>query len=99
MGVAHENRYKQRVWSANDESGDRKAQRDILKIVREPRKLVHSPEPLPTKQQVKKWMIQNADEYETATGLAEAANIEFDMPESWLDDELHWIWELADRYA
>ena len=97
--VRKENRYRQQLWTGNDEAGDRRAQRNALKIVREPRKSVHAPEPLPTKRAVKKWMIANADEYDTATQLAEAANIEFDMPESWLDDELHWIWELAVKYA
>ena len=34
-------------------------------------------------------------EYENATVLAEAANVVFNMPQSWLDDPDHWVWDEA----
>jgi hypothetical protein len=46
-----------------------------------------------TRKEVKKWLKENAADYESATELAEAANCEFDLPEDGLDDETHWIWD------
>ena len=50
-----------------------------------------------TKKNVRKWMRSNAEEYGTSTELAEAAAEEFDANHIGgpLDDDTHWIWELA----
>ena len=50
-----------------------------------------------TKQQVKNFMANEANSYETATELAEAAAYEADRPD-WISDETHWIWEVALDY-
>lgn len=49
----------------------------------------------PSKAAVRRWMRLNAGEYETATELAEGCNAAFDLPQEWLDDESHWVWEIA----
>lgn len=48
-----------------------------------------------TKSQVRAWMRAHFDEYEDETQLAEAANVEFELPEGAMDDETHWVWEEA----
>ena len=45
--------------------------------------------------QVRKWMRDNASEYETATELVEGAVATFDLPEFWIDDPDHEVWEIA----
>ena len=40
-------------------------------------------------------MQANASDYETATELAEAAAANFKLAGDPLDDETHWIWDLA----
>jgi hypothetical protein len=61
-----------------------------------------------TKSTVKSWMKKNvADHVDpktdevNATGLAEAAAQEFDKKDlgGWLDDESHWVWEIASDVA
>ena len=49
-----------------------------------------------TKASVLRWMRLYADEHDNATSLAEAAAHAVDHDE-WLDDEQHWVWELAIR--
>lgn len=42
------------------------------------------------------WMLRNAERYDNATNLAEAAAHEADGDhDDWLDDDTHWIWDLA----
>ncbi len=43
------------------------------------------------------WMLSNAEAHETATSLAEeAVECALDRePWEWLDDDTHWIWDLA----
>lgn len=62
----------------------------------------------PSKVAVKAWMKKNAPTFEDkktgeidATGLAEAAAEEFDEKDigGWLDDETHWVWDLAAEVA
>ena len=56
------------------------------------------------KRSVRRWMLDNAAEYRdkmtdelNLTALVEAAAAAFDVAETGgpLDDETHWIWELA----
>ena len=44
---------------------------------------------------VRAWMRAAADDYETATSLAEGANAALELPAGAMDDESHWIWEEA----
>ena len=47
------------------------------------------------RRDVRTWMQNNAEHYETATELAETANAVFRLPDCVLDDETHWIWDEA----
>lgn len=49
----------------------------------------------PSKAAVRRWMRLNGDDYETATELAEGCNAALDLPQEWLDDSEHWVWEIA----
>lgn len=49
----------------------------------------------PSKATVRRWMRLNASGYETATELAEGCNAALDLPHEWLDDDGHWVWEIA----
>lgn len=44
---------------------------------------------------VRAWMRAAADDYDTATALAEGANAALELPAGAMDDESHWIWEEA----
>jgi len=44
---------------------------------------------------VKQWMFDHCDEFKTVTELAENAAWEWDENDTWLDDELYWIWDFA----
>lgn len=48
-----------------------------------------------TRQQLRNWMRQNAEDYEGATALVEAANIALSLPPGAMDDSTHWIWDEA----
>ncbi|MGK9453200.1 hypothetical protein ACSSZE_18410 [Acidithiobacillus caldus] len=45
--------------------------------------------------EVRRWMRAVAEDYETATELAEAAGEQFRLPGQGLDDETHWVWDEA----
>lgn len=45
-----------------------------------------------TRAEVRRWMREYADRYETAVGLAEAAGVAFRLPGSGLADDEHWVW-------
>jgi hypothetical protein len=44
---------------------------------------------------ISSWMYGNAREYNCATALAEAAIDILGLPERWLQDEAHWVWDSA----
>ncbi len=46
-------------------------------------------------QKVSEWMLFNSNPGDDATLLAETAVDVLDLPQAWLDDETHWIWEAA----
>ena len=48
-----------------------------------------------SKAAVRRWMVANAEEYEGATQLAEAAVCEYPELASSLDEETHWLWDIA----
>ena len=48
-----------------------------------------------SRRQVRNWMRLNAEDYETETALAEAANVELALPSGAMDDPDHWIWDEA----
>lgn len=52
-----------------------------------------------TKATVLRWMREHAEHHDNATSLAEDAahNALAEDHDAWLNDEQHWIWELAIR--
>lgn len=46
---------------------------------------------------VRAYMLRHRDEHDNATSLAEDAahNALDDDHDEWLDDETHWVWDLA----
>ena len=44
---------------------------------------------------VRAWMRAAAEDYDTATALAEGANAALELPAGAMDDECHWVWEEA----
>ena len=90
-----ENRWKSQVQQQNDSADRLRREMEAAAMIRGPRKPAVSPGPTASRRQVRSWMRLNANEYECATQLAEAANIEFDLPGSGLEDETHWVWDEA----
>lgn len=90
-----ENRWKQTVYAANDEISRRRREAEAMFMERGPRPLTVPPQPNATRRQVRSWMRRNADDFESATELAEAANAALDLPTGAMDEEGHWVWEEA----
>lgn len=95
MSVRQENRYRKLVIERGREALDRQREAEAMHMTRGPRMPAIPPAPVATRSQVRAWMRCNADEYDGATQLAEAANVEFDLPGEGLDDETHWVWDEA----
>lgn len=97
MGVAQENRCKRRLIEQGNAVTDARRIIEAATMVRKPRLPVAPPAAitLPSRRAVRSWMRNNAAEYETATALAEGANAALDLPQNWLDDEAHWVWDEA----
>lgn len=93
--VRQENRWRRTLKEQNDAVTDRRREVEATFMVRGPRPKPVPPPPNATRRQVRSWMWIHAEEYETATHLAEAANTVFDLPGTGLDDETHWIWDEA----
>lgn len=96
MGVAAEQRWIRRCIEQNQKATDDARLRERLRMPKHPRKPVPNPQALPTRREVKAWMLRNADDCdEGCTRLVEAAAAGLDLPEQWLDDETHWLWDVA----
>lgn len=96
MSAAMESRWKRRTMAENNEINARKREHEALRLVRGPR-TAHaiSASKIPTRLDVRRWMRTNASEYETATELAEAASVELCLPQDWIEEESHWVWDEA----
>lgn len=97
MGVKHENRVKQMYQRAARAKIDRAIELEALRRGPSDRRTatqVKASLP-PSKAKVRRWMRLHADEYESATALVEGCNGALDLPQIWLDDPGHWIWDLA----
>ena len=90
--VRQENRYRKLVRQQSDLAT---AHLIDPAPIRPQRKPAIPPKPGASRRQVRAWMRNNASEYETATNLAEAANIALDLPYGAMDDPDHWIWDEA----
>ena len=99
MSVAMENRWKRRLQDENNAANNLLRNIEAAHMPRKQREEVAAPIPNPSRREVSRWMKIHAHEYEGATQLAEAANAAMDLPLDWLDDESHWIWDEAARWA
>lgn len=98
VSVRQENRWRRTIQQQNDVASDRLREIEAAAMVRTIRPARHEPSAASaTRRAVRAWMRANSGEYESATALAEAANVEFDLPGDGLDDETHWAWEEAAR--
>lgn len=96
VSVKQENRWRKHL---HDEAIDAERKRHAalcMGIKRSPRA------PLPqvrsataSRARVRAWMHAAAEDYDTATALAEGANAALELPAGAMDDESHWIWEEA----
>lgn len=95
MSVKQENRYRKWVIETGRALTDRQREIEAATMERKPRPAAIPPKPNASRRQVRSWMRNNADEFDTATQLAEAANAALDLPPGAMDDETHWVWEEA----
>lgn len=95
MSVRQENRFRAQSLANFRRVGIFAGQ--IESLCREQRRLdQRTPIPIAaSRQQVCNWMRLNAEHYETATALAEAANVALALPCDAMDDPGHWIWDEA----
>lgn len=97
--VKQENRWRKLLHDRANESASRNIQAEAASMKRSPRLAPVGPAPDPSRRQVRAWMCANADSYETATQLAEGANAALNLPQHWLDDGEHWVWDEAAKRA
>lgn len=95
MSVKQENRYRKLVIETNRAVTDRQREIEAATMERKPRKPVIPPPASARRRDVRAWMRNNAEHYETMTELAETANAIFRLPGDGLDDETHWVWDEA----
>lgn len=95
MSVKRENRYRKLVIDQGRIETDRQREFEAAFIERGTRNLPATPRPAARRRDVRAWMRQNSGDYETATHLAEAANVVFRLPGDGLDDGCHWVWDEA----
>jgi crotonobetainyl-CoA:carnitine CoA-transferase CaiB-like acyl-CoA transferase len=100
MGVAREQRWRQRLEAESDAITRQQREAEVADRVRRLGVVTRPvpPPPSPTRADrsaMRRWMRLHADEHEGATALAEAASAAFDLPEDWLDDPTHWVWDMA----
>ena len=99
MSVAMENRWKRKLQDESNAANDLRRNIEAAHMQRKERMKAVPPTPNPNRREVARWMKMHANEYECATSLAEGANVEFDFPIEWMDDETHWVWDEAARWS
>lgn len=95
MSVKQENRYRKWVIETGRAATDRQREIEAATMERKPRHAAIPPKPNASRRQVRSWMRRNADGFDTATQLAEAANAALDLPPDAMDCDTHWVWEEA----
>ena len=97
MSVQSEQRWKRRGQRENNEQAALAGMIAGLGLPRSPRVAAATTTRNHTRAYVRQWMAANIHEVDNYTFLAEAAADKLDLPQEWLDDETHWIWEEALR--
>lgn len=95
MSVRQEHRYYRWVLETGRAVTDRRREIEAATMERKPRPAVSPPKQNATRRQVRVWMRQNVEGFESATQLAEAANAALDLPPGAMEDDTHWVWEEA----
>lgn len=95
MSVRQEHRYRKLVIAQGRVATDRQRLAEAMFMERGPRQAITPPPPNASRRQACSWMRRNAEGFETATELAEAANAALRLPHEAMDDEGHWVWEEA----
>lgn len=93
--VRKENRFRRMLQQASTQASDRQREIEAAFMERKERPASVKPAAGATRRQVRRWMRDNASDYEGITQLAEAANATLRLPDGSLDDESHWIWDEA----
>ena len=96
VSVKQENRWRKHLHEEALETEKRRHAALCLDLNRPPRLAPPKvPSATASRAKVRAWMRASADDYETATALAEGANAALELPAGAMDDETHWIWEDA----
>jgi len=96
MSVKQENRYRRSVIESGRLREDRIREMEALHWPRGKRPARRDVEvQTASRLEVRRWMRAVAEDYDTATELAEAAGAAFRLPGRGLDDETHWVWDEA----
>ena len=95
MSVQSEQRWKRRGQRENNEQAALAGMIAGLGLPRSPRVAAATTTRNHTRAYVRQWMVANIHEVDNYTLLAEAAADKLDLPQEWLDDETHWIWDEA----
>jgi len=100
MGVRQENRINGRIWrEGNERSREllfREAMTLSMTLSRSPRQILEEPKsPIAERHIIRSWMRRNVGEYQNETELVEGANCALKLPVNCMDDETHWVWDIA----
>ena len=94
--VRKENKWRKTIQEHNNRRHDLRREMEAAFMER---KTVPAPQKSPqlgaTRRQVRRWMRDNAVDYEGMTQLVEAANCTLRLPDGALDDDTHWVWDEA----
>ena len=95
MSVRQENRWRRTVQEANTRASDIHRLIEAAFMERKEMPASVKPQSGATRRQVRRWMRDNASDYDGMTKLVEAANAVLRLPDGALDDETHWVWDEA----
>jgi hypothetical protein len=93
MSIKSENRYKANSMAKARAIGQRNGEMEAMD--RLPREQQQQSMRYSTRAQVKAWMVNHADHYDSMTQLACGVELALWMPFGCIDDETHWIWDCA----
>lgn len=96
MSVQQDNRITNRIRKDLDLADRLKVQREAMMLPRKPRQvLAPIVRDTATRGQIAAWMLRNVADYANETALVEGANCALKLPTGCMDDETHWIWDVA----